>query len=412
MSRVIVVGGGAAGMMAAIGSAEAGHQVMLLEKNEKLGKKIYITGKGRCNVTNACDIDGLFRNVVTNPKFLYSAFYGFDNQKMMQFLEEAGCALKIERGDRVFPVSDHASDVIFALERYMKKIGIEIRLHTEVKSLVIDENNGAKGIRLNNGTVIEADAVILTTGGMSYPTTGSNGEGHQMAKKCGHTIKKCVPALVPFQIKEEWCKDLQGLSLKNVSLKMQQNKKILYQGFGEMLFTHFGISGPLVLSASSYYEKRKGEEPVKVYLDLKPALTEEQLDKRLLRDFQDNMNKQFRNVLSGLLPSKLIPVVIALSHIDPEKKVNLVTHEERMELLKILKNMELTVSATRGFAEAIITQGGVSVKEINPSTMESKLVERLFMAGELLDLDALTGGFNLQIAWSTGYLAGTSVDWY
>lgn len=412
MSKVIVVGGGAAGMMAAISAAEMGHQVQIIEKNEKLGKKIYITGKGRCNVTNACDMDGLFRNIVTNPKFLYSALYAFDNQKIMSCLEEEGCALKIERGERVFPVSDHASDVINALERKLRKYHVEIILRTAVKELWIDENQVIQGVVLEQNKKLKADAVILATGGYSYPTTGSTGEGHNMAQKTGHRVVQCRPALVPFHVKEEWCKQLQGLSLKNVELTMKQGKKTLYSGFGEMLFTHFGISGPLVLSASSFYEKRKGEEPVLITLDLKPALTKEQLDKRLLRDFSENMNKQFQNVLSGLLPAKMIPVLIALSDIDPEKRVNLITHEERMRLVDLLKNFRMTVTGTRGFNEAIITQGGISVKDVNPSTMESKVIKGLYFAGEMLDLDALTGGFNLQIAWSTGYLAGSSIEWY
>lgn len=407
---MIVVGGGAAGMMAAVAATENGHNVVLIEKNEKLGKKIYITGKGRCNVTNACDVETLFQNVVTNPKFLYSAFYGFDNAMLMHALEQVGCKLKIERGERVFPVSDHASDVIYAMERWMKQNNVEVRLNTAVKDLEVSDDLHITGVVLSNGKTEKADAVVLATGGLSYPTTGSDGMGHKIAEKYGHSIKNCVPALVPLCVEEDWCKELQGLSLKNVEVTMMEGKKNLYHGFGEMLFTHFGVSGPLILSASSYYGKRKGKDPVKLTIDLKPALTIEQLDKRVLRDFEEGMNKQFKNILSNLLPSKMIPIIIKLSEIDPDKKVNLISKEERLQLIQLLKHLELTVSGTRGFLEAIITQGGVSVKNINPSTMESKLINGLYLVGELVDLDALTGGFNLQIAWSTGHLAGYSIS--
>lgn len=411
MSNVLVVGGGAAGMIAAIAAAENGCKVTLLEKNEKLGKKIYITGKGRCNVTNDCDVETLFRNVVTNSKFLYSAFYTFDNSRIKQYLEEEGCALKVERGERVFPVSDHASDVIGALKRRLNRLNVEICLNTEVKSILVDKDSAkATGVQLRNGKKLETDAVILAGGGLSYPTTGSDGSAMELAKACGHQVVECVPALVPVVTAEKWCEKLQGLSLKNVSLQMKQGKKTLYDGFGEMLFTHFGVSGPLVLSASSYLPKKKSEEPVKLYLDLKPALTEEQLDKRLVRDFTEVMNKQLKNALDKLLPAKLIPIVLELSGLDVEKKVNLVSKEERLRLVKLIKQMEMTVAGTRGFNEAIITKGGINIKEVNPSTMESKLVSGLYLAGEMLDLDALTGGFNLQIAWSTGYLAGLSIE--
>lgn len=404
MKKVIVVGGGAAGMLAAISAAEQGHQVLLLEQNEKLGKKLFITGKGRCNVTNACDTDKLFENVVSNPKFLYSAFHSFDNRQIVALLEEAGCPLKIERGERVFPVSDHSSDVIAALQRILRKRQVEVRLHTKVKKLLLETS--VCGVILPDGTKELSDAVILATGGLSYPSTGASGDGYRMAQEAGHKIKDCVPALTPFEITEEWCKGLQGLSLKNVSLKMFDGKKEVYNGFGEMLFTHFGVSGPLVLSASSFYGKCKKKEEVILELDLKPALSEEQLDKRILRDFSDNQNRQFKNAVSGLFPAKLTPVMIMLSGISPEKKVHEITKEERKALVYCTKHCRLHVKDVRDFSEAIITQGGVSVKEVNPSTMESKLVSGLFFAGEVLDLDALTGGFNLQIAWSTGYLAG------
>ncbi|MCH5250457.1 MAG: NAD(P)/FAD-dependent oxidoreductase [Lachnospiraceae bacterium] len=409
MSRVIIVGGGAAGMMAAISAARQHNQVLLLEKNEKLGKKLFITGKGRCNLTNACDTDELFENVVSNPKFLYSAFYAFDNRKVMQLIEDAGCRLKIERGERVFPVSDHSSDIIAALQRLLQKERVEVRLNTKVTGLIIDDLSRVCGVYTSDGKKEYADAVILATGGLSYPSTGSTGDGHRMAEAAGHKIKPCVPSLVPFEITEKWCADLQGLSLKNVSLTMYDGNKKVYTGFGEMLFTHFGVSGPLILSASSYYGKCKKKEEIALELDLKPALSEEQLDKRILRDFEENKNKQFKNSLNGLFPVKLIPVMIKLSGIAPEKSVNEITKEERRTFVRCIKQLILHIDTVRGFDEAIITQGGVSVKEINPSTMESKLVKGLYIAGELLDLDALTGGFNLQIAWSTGYLAGHSI---
>lgn len=425
MSKVIVVGAGAAGMMAAISAARQRHQVLLIEKNEKIGKKLFITGKGRCNLTNACDVDKLFENVVSNPKFLYSAFRAFDNRQVMQLIEEAGCPLKIERGERVFPVSDKSSDIIAALQRILKKENVELQLNTKVTKLLLesDEKNnnvslGGKGdekytrvcgVCTKGGKNEYADAVILATGGLSYPLTGSTGDGHRMAKEAGHKIKPCAPSLVPFETVEDWCRMLQGLSLKNVNLTMYDAGKKVYQGFGEMLFTHFGVSGPLVLSASSFYGKCKHKDEVTLELDLKPALLEEQLDKRVLREFEENQNRQFKNSVNGLFPAKLVPVMIQLSGISPDKKVNEITREERQTFVRQMKHLTIHVSAVRGFEEAIITQGGVSVKEINPSTMESKLVKGLYMAGEMLDLDALTGGFNLQIAWSTGYLAGSSL---
>lgn len=417
-------------MMAAISAAEQGHQVLLLEQNEKTGKKLFITGKGRCNVTNACETDKLFENVVSNPKFLYSAFYGFDNRQVMALLEEAGCPLKTERGERVFPVSDHSSDILAALQRILKQKRVEVRLHTKVQGLLVkpfftqeisdDTEAGGKaavrsaacvrGVRLADGTEERADAVILATGGLSYPSTGSTGDGHRMAREAGHMVRSCVPALVSLTVSEDWCKRLQGLSLKNVNLTMWDGKRKIYEGFGEMLFTHFGVSGPLVLSASSFYGKCRKKEEVLLELDLKPALTEEQLDKRILRDFTENQNKQFKNSLNGLFPSKLVPIMTELSDIGPEKKVHEITKEERRRLVELTKRLVLHVSGTGDWSEAVITQGGVSVKEVNPSTMESKLVKGLYFAGEILDVDALTGGFNLQIAWSTGYLAGKNID--
>lgn len=414
MSRVIVIGGGAAGMMAAIGAAGQGHHVLLLEQNEKLGKKLFITGKGRCNVTNACEKEKFFENVVSNPKFLYSAFYGFDNRQMIALLEEAGCRLKTERGGRVFPVSDHSSDVIMALQSILKKEQVEIRLRTKVRKILVENDMDERrvcGVSLADGIKEPADAVILATGGLSYQTTGSTGDGYRMVRDTaiGHKIKEPVPALVPFTVSEDWCSQLQGLSLKNVNLTMRDGKKEVYRGFGEMLFTHFGISGPLVLSASSFYGRCKQKEQVVCELDLKPALTTEQLDKRILRDFEQNHNKQFKNGLNALFPAKLVPVIIMLSGIVPEKKVHEVTKEERKNLVYLIKHLMVHITGTRDFAEAVITQGGILVKEVNPSTMESRLVRGLYFAGEVLDLDALTGGFNLQIAWSTGYLAGSSI---
>lgn len=436
MSRVLVVGGGAAGMMAALAAAGKGHRVTLFEKNEKLGKKIYITGKGRCNVTNACEPQELFDNVVSNSKFLYSAFYGFDNNAVQQFFETHGCPLKTERGNRVFPISDHSSDVIRALSGALEKAGVEIRLHTPVKKLLTEKagEEGSlriKGVKLLSGEEAKGDAVVLACGGLSYQATGSTGDGYRMAQETGHTLVSCKPSLVPFHIKEEWCRQLQGLALKNVNASLYIEGKEIYEGFGEMLFTHFGVSGPLILSASSYYqtaaeklrrkkEKQAGktgktaenmgrEAPALLKLDLKPALSAEQLDKRILRDFEDNKNKQFKNAVDGLFPARLVPVMIQLSGINPEKKVHEITREERKFFIECIKGLTLTVTGTRGFEEAIITRGGIKVKEVNPSTMESKLVSGLYLTGEMLDLDALTGGFNLQIAWSTGHLAGASI---
>lgn len=409
MRKVIVIGAGAAGMMAAYRAAECGAKVLLLEKNEKTGKKLFITGKGRCNLTNACDTEELFSNVVRNAKFLYSAFYGFSNFMAMDFFEQAGCPLKIERGNRVFPVSDHSSDVIRSLEKKLREAGVEIRLHTEVSDIICSDNK-ISGVILKNGRREAADAVIIATGGVSYPLTGSTGDGYRMAEKAGHTLTARLPALVPFEVSERMVKELQGLSLKNVkaSLISEKTEKCIYEGFGEMLFTHFGMSGPLILSASSYYGKKEKENGCYLKLDLKPALTKEQLDKRILRDFEENKNKQFKNAVGGLFPARLIPVMIEKSGIHPEKPVNEITKEERGQFVSAIKNWKIKIAGTRDFQEAIITRGGIPTKEMNPSTMESKRLSGLFFAGEVLDLDALTGGFNLQIAWSTGYLAGES----
>lgn len=404
--RVVIIGGGAAGMMAAIKAAEIYDEVYLLEKNEKLGKKIYITGKGRCNVTNNADIDVIFRNINSNPKFMYSALYGFDNQSVYSFFEDNGCKLKVERGDRVFPVSDHASDIIKALERVLKDKNVKVKLNCNVKDICVSDGI-ASGVLLDDGKTLFADKVIVATGGLSYPTTGSTGDGYRFAKKLGHTIVNPSASLVPLETGETWVFKLQGLSLKNVELKLLSDGRIVYKEIGEMLFTHFGISGPLVLSASSYFDKEiRKNKNVMVSIDLKPGLEADELDRRILRDFEKNMNRLFKNSLDELLPSKLIPVIVELTGIDPGKPVNIVTKEERKRLVDLLKSLQITPIGTRPVSEAIITKGGVCVKEINSSTMESKLVKNLYFAGEVLDVDAMTGGFNLQIAWSTGYLAG------
>lgn len=408
MSNVIVVGGGAAGMMAAIFAARNGQNVTLLEKNEKLGKKIFITGKGRCNITNASEIEDLFSAVISNPKFLYSGFYSFTNDQVIHFFEELGVATKIERGNRVFPVSDHSSDVIAALTREMQHLKVKVQLHCEVKELLINNEREIKGVRLANGKKMTADAVVVATGGISYPSTGSTGDGYRFARNCGHKVTELFPSLVPMEVKEWYAKELQGLSLKNIEIHITDGKKKLYDEFGEMLFTHYGVTGPVILSASSIVGKTLEKKELVLHIDLKPALTEEQLDKRLLREFEANHNKQFKNAIDSLLPAKLRPVIIELSGIEEEKKVHEITKEERLNLLRLIKDFHMTLIGLRGYNEAIITKGGISVKEIDPGTMESKLIKNLYFAGEVLDLDAVTGGYNLQIAWSTGYLAGIS----
>lgn len=414
MSHVIVVGGGAAGMFAAIAAAKNGHQVTLCEKNEKLGKKIFITGKGRCNITNAADMEELFDAVVTNSKFLYSSFYGYTNQNVIDFFEDAGVPVKIERGNRVFPISDHSSDVICALEREMKKVGVKVCLNTEVKSVEAEKGKFNKVV-LKDTTTQTADACIVATGGLSYRSTGSTGDGFRFAENVGHKVTQCFPSLVPMETKEPWICELQGLSLRNVEAKILDGKKELYKDFGEMLFTHFGVSGPLIISASSYVgkkfmDKNGQKKELTLEIDLKPALTEEQLDQRVLRDFEENHNRQFKNAITKLFPTKLIPVMLELGGIDPEKKVNSIEKEERKQFVHLIKHFRMTLTGLRDYPEAIITKGGVNVKEIDPGTMESKLVKGLYFAGEVLDLDALTGGFNLQIAWSTGYAAGNAIQ--
>lgn len=412
VKKIIVIGGGPAGMFAAAAAAAQGCQVCLLERNEKLGKKLFITGKGRCNITNAGDMDDLFSNVMTNTKFLYSAFYAYDNQRVIDFFEKNGLKIKTERGNRVFPVSDHSSDVIAVLQKVLKERQVNVQLHTRVQNLVTEqgaqEERKIKGVALSDGTILQADAVIVATGGFSYQTTGSTGDGYRFAEELGHTVTEIRPSLVPFYAKEDYVRQMQGLSLKNVEVKIYNGKKLLYQEFGEMLFTHFGVSGPLMLSASAAIKPSLTEKELSMKIDLKPALTEEQLDRRLLREFEEVKNKQFKNSIGGLFPAKMIPVMLAESGIDPEKKVNEITKEERRQFIQLIKAFPVTLNGLRDFNEAIITKGGVKVKEINPSTMESKLVNGLYFCGEVLDLDAMTGGYNLQIAWSTGYLAGSS----
>lgn len=410
MSKMIVIGGGPAGMFAAIAAAEAdrNNKVVLLEKNEKLGKKLYITGKGRCNITNAGEMETLFAHVVSNTKFLYSAFYTYNNERVIDFFEKNGLKTKVERGNRVFPASDHSSDVIAALQRVLKEKKVEVLLHTEVETLLSDSERGVTGVRLKDGRELAADKVIVATGGCSYPSTGSTGDGYRFAEALGHSVVEPRPSLVPFNTIEPYVAQLQGLSLKNVEIRIYNGKKLLFEEFGEMLFTHFGVSGPLLLSASAKLKPKETEKPLAMAIDLKPSISEEQLDGRLLREFQETKNKQFKNAVGSLFPAKLTPVMIKLSGIDPEKRVNEVTREERLAFVKLIKAFPVTLNGLRDFNEAIITKGGVKVKEVDPSTMESKLVKNLYFCGEVLDLDAMTGGYNLQIAWSTGYLAGNS----
>ncbi|WKY43863.1 NAD(P)/FAD-dependent oxidoreductase [Eubacteriaceae bacterium ES2] len=406
MSKIGIVGGGPAGMMAAFAASEAGHQVDLYEQNEKLGKKLYITGKGRCNLTNACDREQFFKMIVRNPRFMYSALNRFDSQDFMAFMEAAGVPLKIERGDRVFPVSDKSSDVIRGFAKSLEKNKVVILLNQKITGLEIEDNR-LTGLRLKDDATKAYDAVILATGGKSYSSTGSDGFFFEVLKAAGHTITPLRPALVPVNTCEQWPKSLQGLSLKNVHLTLYENHKKIAGELGEMLFTHFGISGPLVLSLSSLIKK----DP-RVYsfsLDLKPGLSEEALDKRISRDFLKYQNRDFSNSLNDLLPAKMIPVIIEKSGIDPLQKVNQITRENRQKLVKLLKSLEMQVESLRGFKEAIITAGGVSVKEVNPSSMESKLIKNLYLTGEMLDIDALTGGYNIQLAVSTGFLAGQNV---
>ncbi len=410
MSRIAVIGGGPGGMMAAVAAGENGHQVDLYERNEKLGKKLYITGKGRCNLTNAIDIGDYFDNIVHNHRFMYSALYSFTNTDFMVFMENHGVALKIERGERVFPVSDKSSDVTNAFKAALERSRCQVFLNAKIADLVI-EKFAIKGIVMENGEVKNYDSVILATGGKSYSSTGSDGNFFRVLKNSGHEISNLVPGLVPINTKADWPRELQGLALKNVALTLyKQNhkgQKKITSRLGEMLFTHFGISGPLVLSLSSYMTGDIKDYNLK--LDLKPALSMEQMDNRIQRDFLKYQNKDFRNALGDLLPAKMIPVMVKLSEIDPGTKINQITKEQRKKLVECFKELPLDIASLRDFSEAIITVGGVNTKEIDPATMASKIIDKLYIVGEMLDVDALTGGFNIQIAVSTGWLAGKSV---
>ena len=409
-------------MMAGVYLARAGHEVHILEKNEKLGKKVYITGKGRCNVTNNCDTEELFRAVMSNPKFLYSAFYSFTPQDVMEFFEEAGVPLKTERGNRVFPVSDHSSDIIRGLERELKKAGAHIHLRTEVKTVKVspyeepdvDEKKAhhsrVTGVELADGSFMEGEHVLVATGGLSYQSTGSTGDGYRFAEETGHKVTELSPSLVPLKTKEDYIPRLQGLSLKNTELTIKSGKKVLFQDFGEMMFTHFGVTGPMILSASAHIGKqlqKSGE--LNAYLDLKPALNMEQLDDRILREFEEGQNNQFKNVIGVLFPSSLTPVMLELGGISPEKKIHDISREERIHFEELVKAFPFTINGMGEYKEAVITRGGVSVKDIQPGTMESRKVKNLYFIGEVLDLDAVTGGYNLQIAWSTAYLAAMAL---
>ena len=416
--NVIVIGGGPAGLLSAISSAKQKNKVTILEKMDSCGKKLLITGKGRCNITNGCEMKDFFENVPTNPKFLYSAFNNFTNKDIIELLENEGVKVKEERGKRIFPDSDKSVDVLNALLKQAKKLNINIKYNSKATKIETKENENGKyviGVICNN-KLIEADKVIIATGGKSYPVTGSTGDGYEISKELGHTVTNLKPSLVPLTSNSDICKELQGLSLKNVEIKIKEilegKEKVIYKDFGEMLFTHFGVSGPIILSASAYLVRHKNIEEllknnkIKLEIDLKPALSTEKLDLRILRDFSEEKNKSFKNSLNKLLPQKLIPVIVDLSGIDEHKKVNEITKKERESLVKSLKCLEICITGFRNIEEAIITNGGINVKEINPKTMESKIVKGLYFAGEIIDVDALTGGFNLQIAWSTGFTAG------
>ncbi len=427
--RIVIVGAGAAGMMAACAAASLGDGVLLLEKNEKTGKKIYITGKGRCNFTNLCETEDFFGNVPRSASFLYSSVYGFDPHAVRDWFEEHGVRTKVERGNRAFPLSDHASDITRSLEREMKRLGVEVRLNTEVSKILIADETGrlipdrgggtetkkenarqdgdhVVGVILSDGTRIGCSRVIVATGGLSYPSTGSTGDGFRFAKTAGHSVTSLTPSLVPFQVKEQDIPKMQGLSLKNVTLTISDRKRKLFRDMGEMMFTHFGVTGPLVLSASAMVQDQIKKGELKAWIDLKPALSEEKLDARILREFDENRNRSFHNAIKSMYPSKLIPVIVQRTGVDPDTPVHDVTSSMRRDLIRETKQFGFTITSLRGWNEAIITRGGVSVKEVDPGTMESKLVKGLYFAGEVLDTDAYTGGFNLQIAWSTGRAAG------
>lgn len=417
--KVVVIGGGPAGMMSAIMAKEAGNEVILIEKMKSLGRKLLITGKGRCNITSSLPMEEFIKNTPGNGKFLYSVFNNFSNKDIIKFLNKEGLEVKEERGNRIFPVTDKSQDVLDCFIKKLKKDKVEIHYNEKVEEILYDKKEDEKivtGVRTSKGE-IKADKVILATGGKSYPLTGSTGDGYCLAQKLGHTITNLKPSLVPIEIFEKSiCKNLQGLSLRNVSIKIidNENKKEIYSDFGEMLFTHFGVSGPIILSSSAHLVRYKNidekfkNKNIKIIVDFKPALSEEKLEARILRDFEEFKNKQFKNSLDKLLPQKLIPVIIKLSNINENKKVNEITKEERKQLVILLKNFTLTLEKLRPIEEAIITSGGINIKEINPKTMESKLVKNLYFAGEIIDVDSYTGGFNLQIAYSTGYVAGLS----
>ena len=413
--KVIVIGGGPAGMMAAITSAQNGNSVILMEKMQSLGRKLLITGKGRCNITSSLEMEEFIKNTPGNGMFLYSCYQQFSNQDIIQFLKEEGLEVKEERGNRVFPITDKSLDVLKCFTKKIKKLKIKVEYDTKVEEIVVEENR-VVGVKVHNH-MIKADKVILATGGKSYPLTGSTGDGYELAKKVGHTITKIRPSLVPLEIwQKEVCKNLQGLSLRNVKIRLNDTKtnKKIYEDFGEMIFTHFGVSGPTILSSSAHLVRyKKIEEKLKnrkivLSIDLKPALAEEKLDDRIMRDFKEKKNKQFKNSLDALLPKKLIPIMIQKSKINPNKPVNEIKKEERKKLVSLLKDFCIEVKDFRPIEEAIITSGGIHIKEINPKTMESKLIKGLHFAGEMIDVDSYTGGFNLQIAYSTGYVAGLS----
>ena len=404
MAKVIVIGAGPAGIMAAIHASKK-HNVTILDGNDRIGKKLFITGKGRCNVTNSKDISEFFDYIPGNPHFLYSALYSYTNEDTMNFFENVGIKLKVERGGRVFPMSDKSSDIIKGLSIGLKESNVQVKLNSKVTNLIYDANK-IVGVEINNSTKLYGDYFIIATGGASYPLTGSRGEGQKFAKKLGHTIIELKPSLVPIELNEPWLKDLMGLSLKNISLSILKNNKVLYKNQGEMLFTNYGISGPLVLSGSRYV---KNEGSYEASIDLKPALNESELDKRIQKDFLKYQNKEFKNALDDLLPKKLIPLIINLSNIPLDKKVNVITKEERKKLLHILKDLRVKIKGLRPIEEAIVTAGGVNTLEIDPSTMKSKIISNLSFAGEVIDVDAFTGGYNVQIALSTGYIAGNSI---
>ncbi len=420
MKTIVIVGGGAAGLMAAISASAGNNRVILLERMEKPGRKLYITGKGRCNVTTACPPEEFLSAVITNPRFLYSSFASFNNQDMIGFLNEAGLKTKVERGQRVFPESDRAADVIDTLKRECSRRKVRIHCHSRVSEILTEDvepdpsgkskqKSRVTGLKLEDGETIACDALILACGGKSYPSTGSDGSGYRLAEQTGHRIMELQPSLVPFVIREGWCKDLTGLSLKNVSVTVKNGKKKVYEGFGEMLFTHFGVSGPLILTASTClgaHQKALKAGSLTLHLDLKPALDHEQLDQRFLRELDTWRNKKITNVIERMLPKKMVPVFLSYAELDENIRARDVTKKDRRRMVESMKNLMIHIQGVRGFQEAIVTRGGVNVKQVDPATMESRLVRGLYFAGEILDVDAVTGGYNLQIAWSTGRAAG------